>query len=74
LLTKVTLPLIVANVLFLIPSVAAAQQSIVSTYYLRILLALPTLHLTLGDKAAEFRTTPLLDQIRREPLCKASLL
>jgi hypothetical protein len=45
-----------------------------STYYLRFLLALPTLHLTLGDKAAEFRTTPFLDQIRKEPLCKASLL
>jgi hypothetical protein len=45
-----------------------------STYYLRFLLALPTLHLILGDKAAEFRTTPLLDQIRKEPLCKASLL
>jgi hypothetical protein len=45
-----------------------------STYYLRYLLALPTLHLTLMEKTAEFRTTPLLDQIRREPLCKASLL
>jgi hypothetical protein len=45
-----------------------------STYYLRYLLALPTLRLTLADKAAEFRTTPLLDQIRKEPLCKASLL
>jgi hypothetical protein len=45
-----------------------------STYYLRFLLALPTLRLTLADKTAEFRTTPLLDQIRREPLCKASLL
>jgi hypothetical protein len=45
-----------------------------STYYLRFLLALPTLRLTLGDKTAEFRTKPLLDQIRREPLCKASLL
>jgi hypothetical protein len=45
-----------------------------STYYLRFLLALPTLRLTLANKAAEFRTTPLLDQIRKEPLCKASLL
>jgi hypothetical protein len=45
-----------------------------STYYLRFLVALPTLRLTLGDKAAEFRTTALLDQIRKEPLCKASLL
>jgi len=45
-----------------------------STYYLRFLIALPTLRLTLGDKAAEFNTTALLDQIRKEPLCKASLL
>jgi hypothetical protein len=45
-----------------------------STYYLRFLLALPTLRLTLANKAAEFRTMPLLDQIRKEPLCKASLL
>jgi hypothetical protein len=45
-----------------------------STYYLRFLLALPTLRLTLADKTAEFRTTPFLDQIRKEPLCKASLL
>jgi len=43
-----------------------------STYYLRFLLALSTLHLTLADKAAEFRTIPLLDQLRKEPLCKAS--
>lgn len=45
-----------------------------SMYYLRFMLALPTLRLTLGDKTAEFHTAPLLDQIRREPLCKASLL
>jgi hypothetical protein len=45
-----------------------------STYYLRFLLALPTLRLTLNQKVAEFNTTALLDQIRREPLCKASLL
>jgi hypothetical protein len=45
-----------------------------STYYLRFLLALPTLRLTLADKVAEFRAMPLLDQIRKEPLCKASLL
>jgi hypothetical protein len=45
-----------------------------STYYLRFLSALPTLRLTLANKAAEFQTTPLLDQIRKEPLCKASLL
>jgi hypothetical protein len=45
-----------------------------STYYLRFLLALPTLRLTLNQKVAEFNTTALLDQIRKEPLCKASLL
>jgi hypothetical protein len=41
-------------------------------YYLRYLLALPTLRLTLGDRSAEFMTTPLLNEIRKEPLCKAS--
>ncbi len=44
------------------------------TYYLRYLLALPTLRLTLGDRSAEYMTTPLLDAIRKEPLCRASLL
>ena len=39
-----------------------------STFYLRFLIALPTLRLTLGHKAAEFNTTALLDQIRKEPL------
>jgi hypothetical protein len=42
------------------------------TYYLRYLLALPTLRLTLGDRSAEYMTTPLLDAIRKEPLCHAS--
>ena len=42
------------------------------TYYLRYLLALPTLRLTLNDRSAEFMTTPLLDAIRKEPLCHAS--
>jgi hypothetical protein len=45
-----------------------------STYYLRFLLALPTLRLTLNQKAAEFNTAALLDRVRKEPLCKASLL
>jgi len=44
------------------------------TYYLRYLLALPTLRLTLGDRSAEYMATPLLDAIRKEPLCRASLL
>jgi hypothetical protein len=43
------------------------------TYYLRYLVALPTLRLTLDSRSAEFLTTPLLDQIRKEPLCRAAL-
>jgi hypothetical protein len=42
------------------------------TYYLRYLLALPTLRLTLGDRSAEYMTTPLLNAIRKESLCRAS--
>ena len=42
------------------------------TYYLRYLLALPTLRLTLNDQSADYMTTPLLDAIRKEPLCRAS--
>jgi len=41
-------------------------------YYLRFLLALPTLRLTLGNRSAEFMTTPLLEAIRSEPLCSAA--
>ena len=48
------------------------------TFYLRFLLALPTLHLTLDQPAPktklEFLTTPLLTEIHREPLCKGALL
>ena len=44
------------------------------TYYLRYLLALPTLRLTLASRSAEFLTTPLLDEIRKEPLCRAAAL
>jgi len=42
------------------------------SYYLRYLLALPTLRLTLDNRSAEFMTTPLLDAIRKEPLCRAA--
>jgi hypothetical protein len=56
------------------PPSAGSSNMEDSTYYLRFLVDLPTLRLTLGDKAAEFNTTVLLDQIRKEPLCKASLL
>lgn len=55
------------------PSAGSANLEDI-TYYLRYLLALPTLRLTLGNHTAEFLTTPLLDQLRKEPLCKASLL
>jgi hypothetical protein len=44
------------------------------TYYLRYLLALPTLRLTLDNRSADFLTTPLLDEIRKEPLCRAASL
>ncbi len=43
-----------------------------STYYLRFLLALPTLRLHYAGKVAEFQTSALLDQIRKEPICKAA--
>lgn len=42
------------------------------TYYLRYLIALPTLRLTLGNLSVEFMTTPLLAEIRKEPLCSAA--
>jgi hypothetical protein len=44
------------------------------TYYLRYLLALPTLRLTLDDRSVDFLTTPLLAEIRKEPLCRAAAL
>jgi hypothetical protein len=43
-------------------------------YYLRYLLALPTLRRTLGNRSAEFLTTPLLNEIRKDPLCRAASL
>lgn len=44
------------------------------TYYLRFLVALPILRLTLDNRSADFLTTPLLDEIRKEPLCRAASL
>ena len=41
---------------------------------LRYLVALPTLRLSEADRAATFDTSPLLTEIRSEPLCKAALL
>jgi hypothetical protein len=42
------------------------------TFYLQYLKALPTLRLTLQDKAAQFDVHPLFDAIRKEPLCRAA--
>lgn len=42
------------------------------TFYLRYLVALPTLRLTLDNRSADFLTTPLLNEIRKEPLCRAA--
>jgi hypothetical protein len=44
------------------------------TFYLRYLVALPTLRLTLDHRSADFLTTPLLNEIRKEPLCRAAAL
>jgi hypothetical protein len=43
-------------------------------YYLRYLLALPTLRLTLSNNSMDFLTTSLLNEIRNEPLCRAAAL
>jgi hypothetical protein len=43
-------------------------------YYLRYLLALPTLRLHYMGKRAEFQTSALLNQVRKEPVCKAAAL
>lgn len=42
------------------------------TFYLQYLKALPTLRLTYNSKAAQFVVSPLLEQIHKEPLCRAS--
>jgi hypothetical protein len=44
------------------------------SWFLRYLASLPTLRLTLDDRAAEFETASLLAAIRNEPLCAASAL
>jgi hypothetical protein len=42
-------------------------------YYIRYLLALPTMRVSWpGQPVVEFGTAPWLDTIRKEPLCKAS--
>jgi hypothetical protein len=40
--------------------------------YLQYLRALPTLRLTLADKAAQFNINPLFEAMRKESLCHAS--
>jgi hypothetical protein len=44
------------------------------SYFLRYLLALPTLRLTLNNLSSEFVTTQLLSGIQSEPLCQAASL
>jgi hypothetical protein len=56
------------------PPSAGSSNMEDSTFYLQYLKALPTLRLTYSGKTVEFLTTPLFDQIRKEPLCKASHL
>lgn len=41
-------------------------------YYLRYLLALPTLRLSQGAQTADFATSPWISAIRKEPLCRAA--
>lgn len=44
------------------------------SYFLHYLLSLPTLRLTLDNRAAEFLTSQFLVDIRHEPLCRAAAL
>lgn len=53
------------------PSASSSNMEDI-TYYLRFLLALPTLHLTLNGQTVEFLTVPWINQIRKEPLCVSS--
>lgn len=45
-----------------------------AAYYLQYLRALPTFRMTYEGRSATFETGPLLEQIRREPVCGASRL
>lgn len=56
------------------PPSAGSSNMEDSTFYLQYLKALPTLRLTYSGKTVEFLTTALFDQLRKEPLCKASRL
>ncbi len=55
------------------PAMGSANMEDVS-FYLQYLKALPTLRLTYGGRAAQFVTTPLLERLHGEPLCRASRL
>jgi len=43
-----------------------------ASFFVRYLMSLPTLRLTLNNLTAEFATTPLLGDIRQEPLCRSA--
>jgi hypothetical protein len=53
------------------PSAGSSNMEEVS-YFLRYLVSLPTLRLTLNNRVSEFLTTPLLADIHNEPLCHAA--
>jgi hypothetical protein len=53
------------------PSGGSSNMEEVS-YFLRYLMSLPTLRLTLDNRASEFLTTPILADIHNEPLCHAA--
>jgi hypothetical protein len=53
------------------PSAGSTNLEEVS-WFLRYLMSLPTLRLTLNNVSAEFVTTPFLADIRQEPLCRAA--
>lgn len=55
------------------PGAGSANLEEIS-YYLRYLASLPTLRLTLDNHSADFLTTQLLNEIRKEPLCRAAAL
>jgi hypothetical protein len=53
------------------PGAGSSNMEEVS-YFLRYLVSLPTLRLTLDNRASEYLTTPLLADIRNEPLCHSA--
>jgi hypothetical protein len=53
------------------PGIGSSNLEEIS-YFLRYLMSLPTLRLTLDNRSSEFLTTPFLADIRNEPLCRAA--